>query len=207
MNKIAGKLVQLAIISTMALQPLASMAADSTEFTTITATTLGSNKMASDQLALNTVFTDSEGNKYRITEDTECCFVAPSSKKIKSIVIPDTVTASDGYTYNVVAVDQKAFKNCTKLKSVTLSANTRTIGNYAFQKCIKLKKITIPSKVKIIGKYAFYKCTSLKKVVFKTKVLTTIKDHAFKKVNSSVTYKYPSSKKKKYAKWVNAASD
>lgn len=61
-------------------------------------------------------------------------------------------------------IDGYAFKDCKKLKKVTLPKSLTKIGSGAFQDCKKLKKITIPNKVTEIGSHAFWGCTSLEKI-------------------------------------------
>lgn len=82
--------------------------------------------------------------------------VAGASKKsLTSVTIPDMVTV-EGTAYKVTAIADKAFKNMTKLKSVTVGANITQIGAEAFSGAKKLNKIIIQGKaLKKIGKNAF----------------------------------------------------
>lgn len=75
-------------------------------------------------------------------------------KKIKSLVIGNTIKIN-GKTCKITAIANGAFKNCTKLKKVTIGTNGKTIGKEAFSGCKSLKQITIKSKsLKKIGKNA-----------------------------------------------------
>ena len=77
------------------------------------------------------------------------------NKKASSITIPSTVRF-DGVTYKVTSVSAKAFKNCKKLKKVTVGANVTSIGKQAFYGCKSLKAVTVKSKsVKKVGSKAF----------------------------------------------------
>lgn len=79
------------------------------------------------------------------------------TKKLKSATIKDTVKI-DGYTFKVTAIAAKAFKGCSKLKSVTIGKNVKTIGANAFAGDKKLKTIKIKgSALKSVGKKAFSK--------------------------------------------------
>lgn len=79
------------------------------------------------------------------------------TKKLKSATIKDTVKIS-GYTFKVTAISAKAFKGCSKLKSVTIGKNVKTIGANAFAGDKKLKKIKIKgTALKSVGKKAFIK--------------------------------------------------
>ncbi len=62
------------------------------------------------------------------------------------------------------SIGSYAFRNCTRLTSVTISNSVRSIGSYAFRNCTGLTSITIPDSVTGIGDYAFYDCTSLTSV-------------------------------------------
>lgn len=71
---------------------------------------------------------------------------------LQSIVIPDSVVFMDGFT------------NCTALKEITLSRNTRYISTACFQGCTSLEEIHLPDSVEEIGNSAFENCTSLRVV-------------------------------------------
>ena len=80
-----------------------------------------------------------------------------------------------GKTYKVTAINANAFKNCKKLKKVT-------IGKY----------------VTSIGKNAFYGDKKLKKIIIKTKVLKKVGKNAFKGISRTAQIQVPKSKKSKY---------
>ena len=77
---------------------------------------------------------------------------------------------------SVETIEQEAFKNCSKLTTVTLekASNLKTIGggynssyyHGAFISCKALTSIEIPASVETIEATAFYNCTSLKTVTF-----------------------------------------
>ena len=68
-----------------------------------------------------------------------------NSKKLQSIVIPDTITE----------IGASSFEGCKNLKSVTIGKNVTSIGKNAFKNCKNLKKITVKStKLKKVGKGA-----------------------------------------------------
>ncbi len=94
------------------------------------------------------------------------------NKKAASVTIPATVKIN-GKSYKVIQIDTNAFKNCTKLKQITIGTNVASIGKNAFQGCKKLGKVTL-------------KGTKLK----------NIKSGAFKKTSSKMTVKAPKKLKK-----------
>ena len=80
---------------------------------------------------------------YRVTGIAAKAF--KNSKKLQSIVIPDTV----------IEIGAGSFEGCKNLKSVTIGKNVTSIGKNAFKNCKNLKKITVKStKLKKVGKGA-----------------------------------------------------
>ena len=81
--------------------------------------------------------------KYQVTGIAAKAF--KNSKKLQSIVIPDTITE----------IGASSFEGCKNLKSVTIGKNVTSIGKNAFKNCKNLKKITVKSiKLKKVGKGA-----------------------------------------------------
>lgn len=76
-------------------------------------------------------------------------------KTVKTVTIPATVTI-DGYTFKVTAVANNVFKNASRLKSVVIGVNVKSIGKSSFYKCKKLATITFKGiKAPGVGKNAF----------------------------------------------------
>lgn len=81
------------------------------------------------------------------------------------IVIPGSVM-HEGKEFLVVAVDSKAFRECTDLTSVVISEGVRFLYDYAFQQCTNLKSVTIPSTLEETEFYhTFYFCKGLENIV------------------------------------------
>ncbi|MDD7403868.1 MAG: cellulase family glycosylhydrolase [bacterium] len=99
-----------------------------------------------------------------------------TSKKLTKVTIPSTVKIN-GKTYKVTKINTNAYKNCKKLKSVTIGANVTSIG-----------------------KNAFYGCKNLKKITIKSKKLKSVKSGAFKGINKKCKIYVPKAKYKKYKK-------
>ncbi|MFA5045960.1 MAG: leucine-rich repeat protein, partial [Paludibacter sp.] len=72
------------------------------------------------------------------------------SKKIKSIIMPQTVTSVGEYAFG-----------STSLSSVIFSKSLKSIGIYAFSVCTDLNSISLPDSLVTIGEYAFNGCTNL----------------------------------------------
>ena len=89
------------------------------------------------------------------------------------ISIPSSVVY-EGITCNVTSIGEKAFKNCTDLKNISLPSSITTIGEVAFEGCTGLTDIIIPENVSIIEDYAFYGCKGLTTISFPS---TLVKMH------------------------------
>lgn len=150
------------------------------------------------QIKSETIFTK-DGNKYKVTGTKTVSFTGLKSSSTKKVIIPKTVTYK-GTTYKVSAIAEKALKGKTKVVSVTVGANVKTIGAYAFKDCKKLSKVTIGSGVTTIGKEAFRNCKTLSKVSIESKVLKKIGKNAFKNIKTDASVKVPEKKLSAYKK-------
>ena len=83
--------------------------------------------------------------------------------KLKSVVIPDSVTTIGEY----------AFCYCMGLTSVEIPDSVTTIGEGAFGGCIGLTSITIGEYVTAIGEYAFEACYKLVEIYNKSNLNLT----------------------------------
>lgn len=103
---------------------------------------------------------------YRITSDSTVA-IAPKDKKggnkalAGDIVIPERVKKGKK-EYVVTSVDTEAFKDCEKIKSITLPNTVIEIGGYAFKGCYGLSSVALPANLNEIGYFAFEYCTQLK---------------------------------------------
>ena len=55
-------------------------------------------------------------------------------------------------------IGEKAFKDCSRLTSLTLPVGITSIGYDAFYYCSGLTSLTLPAGITSIGEYAFYGC-------------------------------------------------
>ncbi len=65
---------------------------------------------------------------------------------------------------NVQDIGNRAYKNCTKLKNITLSDTTVNLGTEAFYGCNSLTSVTLPQSISYVGPGAFADCTALTNV-------------------------------------------
>ena len=101
--------------------------------------------------------------------------VVQAKKSVSKITIPANINIGNK-KYSVSAIGANAFKNCTKLKSVTIPSSIKKLGANAFRGCKNLGKITI-------------KGASLK-----------FGSNALKGTKKGLVVKVPKSKKKQYKK-------
>ncbi len=99
-----------------------------------------------------------------------------------SYTIPKQVT-SGGKTYNVVRIGQKAFYQCSSLRTVTINANLTSIGSMAFSSCTVLETVNIPATVSSIENAAFDKCYALESINIPDNV-TAINSSVFRNCDS-----------------------
>ncbi|WP_394911571.1 Ig-like domain-containing protein [uncultured Robinsoniella sp.] len=118
--------------------------------------------------------------KYKVTDasakNRTVTFMAPVKKTYSSFSVPSKVKIGND-TYKVTAVAKNAFRKNTKLTSVTIGSNVKTIGSYAFYGVSQLKSITI-----------------------KSAKLTSAGKNVFKKTNAKMTVKVPKTKLADYKK-------
>lgn len=92
---------------------------------------------------------------YRVSAKDQTVTVTKGTKKtLTSVSIPATVSYG-GVKYRVTAIGAKAFQKYTKLKSASIGANVKTIGEGAFESCTALTKLAGCAGVETIGKKAF----------------------------------------------------
>ncbi len=79
---------------------------------------------------------------------------------------------------SVKAIGMLAFNECTSLTEIRLPASLTSVGAAAFRMCIKLTELTLPDAVREVGMYAFHNCTALKTITLPAS-LETIGEYAF----------------------------
>ena len=107
-----------------------------------------------------------------------------------SVTIPSTVRTINAafrncsrltsvtFSNSVTCIGDYAFYYCSGLTSVTIGNSVTTIGNYAFKGCSGLTSVTIGNSVASIGGSAFSGCSGLTSVTIPNSV-TTIGNYAF----------------------------
>lgn len=158
---------------------------------------------------------DIDGVNYEIVQNPDGTLAIKFATTTDTkVVIPDVIKIGDKI-YRITEVYEKAFKDNTTLKEVTISQNVSKIGNSAFEGCTSLEKVTLkeglvtigdkafkgcssltsitmPATVQKIGNYAFENCTKLKTVKLNEGLLT-IGKKAFYNCKSLKKVKIPKS--------------
>lgn len=128
-------------------------------------------------------------------------YVTQSKNAKNKVKIPDSV-AIKGKEYKVYGIDAKAFYNNSKIKSVVIGNNVKTIGDKAFYNNKKMTSATIGKNVRTIGKQSFYNCKVLKTVKINSKSISKIGSKAFYKNAKTLKFKVPKKKAAKYKKLI-----
>ena len=110
--------------------------------------------MKFENLDIENVVIPEKINDFTVTKIGERAFGEPRYKKLKSVILPDSITE----------IKKSAFRLCSNLEYVKLPKNLKYIGENCFSLCSSLKEIEIPDSVDFIGEEAFYNCTSLEKI-------------------------------------------
>ena len=112
-------------------------------------------------------FTD-DGIIYEINEEEESATVVGYVDGITDALIPGTLhVGNKGYT--VESVWYKVFYGCSTLVSLSCGTN---VDNRAFANCTNLKTVELTDTAYIIGECAFYGCTSLRSVSIENSAVT-----------------------------------
>ena len=92
--------------------------------------------------------------------------IANGYDKPSAYTIPESITAADGNSYTVTAIDNGAFKDCSSITGITLPNTIVRLGDQCFAGCSSITTTTIPNGITTWGEYCFSGCTSLKEINF-----------------------------------------
>lgn len=109
------------------------------------------------------------------------------------VTVPSTLKLN-GKTYKVTALDGNAFAGNAFVTSVTVGKYVTTIAGGAFRNCPKLKSISIKGKIKTIPGEMCSGCTALASFTV-PKTVTTIEANAFNGDKKLKTFKFASGSK------------
>lgn len=112
-----------------------------------------------------------------------------AGKKKASVSVPASVSYTldkEKAVYTVNAVSAGVFKKATRLKTVTLSKNIRSIKKDTFRNCKKLTTLKLNAKLISVAKDSFKGC---KKTIFVKGACKAANIKLLKKKNVSVKFK------------------
>ncbi|MBQ9801741.1 MAG: leucine-rich repeat domain-containing protein [Clostridia bacterium] len=121
------------------------------------------------------------------------------NKKAEDLVIPDTVTAIQPFTFigcpgiksltvsdSVLTIGDDSFKDCVNLETVNLGSGVKEVRSSAFENCAKLTSITLSPVLEILDSSSLRGCVLLEEITL-PKSLRFIGDHAFKNCDALET--------------------
>lgn len=121
---------------------------------------------------------------------------------ITEIFIPDSVKTigescfeNCGFTKfdvpgNITAIEDNAFKGCSKLTDINIPHSVTKIDDGAFSDCISLKSFDIPNGITSIARRVFMNCKKLSKIIIPQGV-TSIFNYAFSNCTNLVSVTLP----------------
>lgn len=92
---------------------------------------------------------------YTILNGTQVAVTDCTTSATNISIMPEI----DGY--DIVAIGDEAFANCTELMSLTIPSSVTSIGESAFYGCTSLEALTIPDGVTELESGTFFQCSSL----------------------------------------------
>lgn len=116
----------------------------------------------------------SKGLEYTQHETGVCSLSSAVKCKATNVIIPEKVL----FKGKVVEIDQYAFRNHTRMKSIVIPEGVVSIGNMAFENCKNLEHVVLPQSLKSIGSAAFINCHQLKSIVLPA-TITSIASNTF----------------------------
>lgn len=120
-----------------------------------------------------------DGVVYRIlSEDNRTCAIVGAENNDLTNFHTNGYVAYENETYNLLRIEDGAFKDCVNLRNVTISNKVKYIGENAFIGCTALRVVIMYEGVTYIGASAFEDCINLTAVNIPCGV-TTIKPRTF----------------------------
>ncbi len=142
----------------------------------------GQSKIQDVSLYQNLTFTVIDENEKSVS-------VKAANSKITNAFIPERVLIHNK-EYDVTAIDDQGFYDCTNLIIVEIPASIKNMGNFTFVRCVSLKNVIIPNSITNIGYYAFGECSSLISITIPESV-TSIDGWAFGECSSLTSITIP----------------
>lgn len=162
-----------------------------------------SDDSISKKAKVGTEFNYKKG-RYKVLNASEVSYQGITSGKTKKVQIPQMVIFGNKH-FKVTKIADKALKN-TKITSVVIGSQVKSIGKFSMEGCRELKQVVIGKNVSKIGKKAFANCKKLKTITIYTSKLKSknIGSNAFKGIYARARVEVPEGKVKEYKKMLKS---
>ena len=105
-----------------------------------------------------------DGLNYTILSDnTSVTVTGATDTTITELKIPELVRYDD-YNFQVIEIQDHAFKDYSRLTQIIMGNNVEKIGNYAFEGCKNLTDVELSNSLSDAGYKAFLECTRLEEI-------------------------------------------
>ncbi len=84
----------------------------------------------------------------------------------KRIILPQDITSPNGSTFTIRRISPSAFEGC-QFSQIILPDSIKIIEERAFAECSKLRTISVGLECETIGKQAFFNCTQLNSIILR----------------------------------------
>ncbi|MDR1673964.1 MAG: leucine-rich repeat domain-containing protein [Oscillospiraceae bacterium] len=96
-----------------------------------------------------------------VVENRKISIKMVTTRNIEEVVIPEEIDIGVKETYPIVRIGAHAFKECKKLKTVSLPDTLKEINESAFKGCEQLESINLPKSLAVISGGTFSLCKNL----------------------------------------------
>ena len=105
-----------------------------------------------------------DGLNYTVLSDnTSVIVTGATDTTITELKIPELVRYDD-YNFQVIEIQDHAFKDYSRLTQIIMGNNVEKIGNYAFEGCKNLTDVELSNSLSDAGYKAFLECTRLEEI-------------------------------------------
>jgi hypothetical protein len=132
------------------------------------------------------------GLTYTLATDGTASVASYQSATLEGVITVPATIAYNGKTYNVTALANYCFTNCSSLTNITLPNSITRIGYCCFVNCSNLTSATLPNGITTLEDYTFYKCSSLSSITLPNSI-TKIGFGCFFNCSSLTSITLPSS--------------
>ena len=119
----------------------------------------GQATVSYDQYIFNSIVYEIRGTAAYVVGTVE------NNKDVKYLTVEKNI-----FGFPVVEICEGAFRDCTKLREISVSDSVIILGSDAFSNCERLEKVRLSESLITVGNRAFAGCTSLKTITIPSTV-------------------------------------